>query len=114
MSDEKLVKLIESTIEIAVVNHLASSNFNNLDIGRLDKRIDSLFKKSISNGENLARLLGEVSSFPKSMEDLTKEVKNLSTDIVSLKVKSGLWGLAAGMIPASLILIKVWLENRFS
>lgn len=33
-------------------------------------------------------------------------------DIASLKVRSGLWGAAAGAIPALVILVLIYLESR--
>ncbi len=42
------------------------------------------------------------------IEDLRKDVQNLSIDIAKLKIKAGVWGILGGAIPV-VIMIGAWI-----
>ena len=41
-----------------------------------------------------------------------QDIPRLQIEIATLKVKSGLWGAAAGIIPAILALVYVWMGKK--
>ncbi len=65
-----------------------------------------------SNGwiEYRRLVLSELERLNEGQEETRDEVRAIRTDIATLKVKSGLWGAAAGVIPAAIAI--VWMLVR--
>ena len=49
---------------------------------------------------NMKHILSELERQNKQLEALAEKISQIRTDITMLKVKSGMWGAAAGAIPA--------------
>ena len=49
-------------------------------------------------------VLSSLSRIEKKVDDQAKEISELGAEISMLKVKSGLWGAAAGFLPALIIM----------
>ena len=45
--------------------------------------------------------------------EIFSEIKIINTDVATLKVKSGIWGFIAGIIPATITLIVLYIKNTF-
>ena len=54
---------------------------------------------------NMKHILSELERQNKKIEALSEKINLVHTDITMLKVKSGMWGAAAGAIPAIVVLI---------
>lgn len=69
---------------------------------------------SDSNGfSEYKRLIMDTLERHEEMHNETQDtLEGIRQDIASLKVRSGLWGAAAGAIPALVILILLYLESR--
>ena len=62
--------------------------------------------KSGDNGWNEwgNHVLAEIERLAKDIRTLDKKVVQLGIDVGKLKIKSGIWGLAAGSLPVGLFL----------
>ena len=49
-------------------------------------------------------VLGELKELNESQKELTKGLNQISLDIATLKVKSGVWGLIGGLIPIAIFI----------
>lgn len=45
-------------------------------------------------------------------EELKEHMRKVEVEIAMLKVKSGIWGLAGGMIPVAVVLVLEFLKKR--
>ena len=54
---------------------------------------------------NAVHISAELKRLADNYEALTAEVRKLHTEITTLKVKSGLWGAAAGCLPGAIAII---------
>lgn len=54
---------------------------------------------------NAVHVSAEIKRLADSYESLVVEMRKMHTEIILLKVKSGLWGLAAGCLPATIAII---------
>lgn len=50
-------------------------------------------------------VLAELERHSLSLTDIAKDVSNVKTEIALLKLKSGLWGAVAGMIPVLVVIL---------
>jgi len=50
-------------------------------------------------------VLNELKRLNEAQESLNKDVKNISIDIATLKVKAGVWGVLGGLVPAAIVII---------
>jgi len=70
-------------------------------------------------GEYAKYVLKELERLNKSLDDLeqrlidiqTKDLAKIRTEIAMLKVKSGLWGAVAGMVPVIIVLLINYLSK---
>jgi len=46
------------------------------------------------------------------VKEIRQDVKTLTKEVSALKVKSGVWGAIAGIIPASLAILWFWIKGR--
>ena len=52
-------------------------------------------------------VISEIDRLSVHIGSLEKKIDNLRSDVVTLKIKSGVWGLMAGLIPVTIaILVK--------
>ena len=58
-------------------------------------------------------VLLELEENSKQMKNIYESLNNVKIEIAKLKVKSGVWGALAGAIPASIILIYMYVKNKF-
>ena len=56
-------------------------------------------------------ILSELESLNRDVKDIKRDIGTIKTEIAMLKVKSGLWGFAAGAIPAALAVILTTLSG---
>lgn len=61
--------------------------------------------KLTEHSGSLATLTDEVS------ELRTKDITDLKVEIAMLKIKAGLWGAAAGAVPAALAVMYIWIDH---
>lgn len=71
---------------------------------KLNLLIDKM-EKSETRQENMS------TGMQKGFTEFRKEFSDLRVDIAGLKVKSGVWGAAAGFIPASMAILYVVLKG---
>jgi len=57
-------------------------------------------------------VLKELKEIKSEQKDMRKDVRELVREVAALKVKSGVWGLIAGAIPAGLIGLWMWVRNK--
>jgi len=50
-------------------------------------------------------VLNELKRLNEAQESLNKDIKNISIDIATLKVKAGVWGVLGGLVPAAIVII---------
>jgi len=66
------------------------------------------------NGEWMVwskHVLAELERLSKCYENLQKDITDISVQIAMLKVKSGLWGAAAGFVPAAIAVAYLLLKG---
>ena len=70
-------------------------------------------KEEKTNGWNewSKHVLKELERLNGCQEQIEKDVKKISVDIATLKVKAGIWGAIAGTIPAIIALIFILLRK---
>lgn len=57
-------------------------------------------------------VLAELKRHSDGLESLENHISRLEIDIVSLKIKSGVWGLTGGMIPVVIALVVELLSKK--
>lgn len=57
-------------------------------------------------------VLTELERLSKVCDDIRKQQERIRIDIATLKVKSGVWGAIAGLIPSGLVLIYILLRSN--
>jgi CheY-specific phosphatase CheX len=70
-------------------------------------------KETKNNGWNewSRHVLSELGRLNTAQGKIEKHINKISIDIATLKVKSGIWGAIAGMIPSAIILIIMLLRK---
>lgn len=76
------------------------------ELGRLEERIAEDFVTHTRNDE---RMMDELNG---TLMSLSKSISSLREDVAAIKVKSGVWGLIGGAIPATVTLILLYLESK--
>jgi len=69
------------------------NSYQKLVLDKLDEHSESL--KSLGDEMNSIRI---------------KDVPALQVEIAMLKIKAGMWGAIAGMVPAALAVVYIWLQ----
>ena len=84
--------------ELVLLNNLITTGLNSIekDFGIL--KLDELAKMDIVSEKNSIAI--------KELRDaIESKLSHLSKDVIMLKVKAGVWGLIAGMIPVAITIV---------
>ena len=76
------------------------------ELGRLEERMAKDFAMHMRSDERMSEELNQ------ALSSLSKNISNLREDVAAIKVKSGVWGLIGGAIPATVTLILLYLESK--
>lgn len=84
------------------------------EIKRLDSNQDKVWSSldDISK-EDIPKLKESISTQISELKDfLNKKFENVNKEVLTLKIKAGVWGLAAGMIPALMVILMLFIRKE--